>query len=226
MAINKKGFLPEEYFLALVLLAGFFNLGSHMWDHYGFAHRQDNSAELKGLNVSKVKEELLGQAKLWKLKIPPKFDFDLFTRSLLEAQFKFGIDYQVLFAVAVVESGFHVNAVSYKGAQGVFQFMPQTAEIVWPKTVAFLSESDPLRRLSPSEAVGDVRASTLMGAFYIADLKRLFSGRLHLALASYNVGPAALKRGLDEGKLLSSEYVFRVFDLANELKGYHRTPQT
>ncbi len=220
-----KGFLPEEYFLALVLGVGFFNLASSLWDHYGFSSSfADNSVEFS--KIEEVQQELLEQTKVWKIKVPKGFDFELFTRSLLEAQYKFEIDYQVLFAVAVVESGFHLNAVSHKGAQGVFQFMPQTAAIVWPKVQEQLSKKDPLKKLTSIQAVSDVRASTLMGAFYLAELRQIFSGRLHLALASYNVGPAALKKGLEEGKMLSSEYVFRVFDLANELKGYYKTPQT
>jgi soluble lytic murein transglycosylase-like protein len=196
----------QEYFQKPVEAAAYSNAMS------GLDYSPNKKVEL-------VESDLRKQIAIWNMKLPKGFDFKLFTASLLEAETKFGIDYEILFAVAVIESGFQVQAESHKGAQGVFQFMPQTAEIVWPKLKKNLHLADPIQNFNAPEAVRDVRASTLMGAFYLADLKKIFGGQLHLALASYNVGPGALKKGIEEGKLLSSEYVFRVYDLANELRG-------
>jgi len=211
--------IPEGLVLGILLGVSSWSLGSSLYDiyspsqfektDYSFSHQKQ---------VHLVEADLLKQLKLWKHKVPPGFDFKVFTQSLLEAQIKYGIEYEILFAVAVIESGFKIQALSHKGAEGIFQFMPQTAELVWPRMLKTLAPKDPLRSLTPNEAVRDIRASTLMGAFYLKELKNIFSGQLHLALASYNVGPGALKKGLDEGKLLSSEYMFRVYDLANELK--------
>lgn len=67
------------------------------------------------------------------------------------------------------ESLFDPNVVSNKGAQGIAQFMPETAK---------------LRGLdNPFEPLSAVKAS----AAYLADLRKLF-GNLGLAAAAYNAG--------------------------------------
>ena len=67
------------------------------------------------------------------------------------------------------ESLFDPNVVSDKGAQGIAQFMPETAK----------------RRglADPFEPIGAVKAS----AAFIADLRKQF-GNLGLAAAAYNAG--------------------------------------
>lgn len=83
------------------------------------------------------------------------------------------------------ESLFDPNAVSPKGAQGIAQFMPETAE---------------RRNLAdPFEPLGAVSAS----ASFLADLKKSF-GNLGLAAAAYNAGEQRVtdwlagKRGLPD----------------------------
>jgi hypothetical protein len=224
--------MPKSFFKRkAVQVTLFLSLVLGVWGSRGLFRGQKNRGESEIsrqslLNLSfgsksqvhLVKKDLLNRLKLWNHRVPKNFDFQAFTQSLLEAEIKYGIDYEILFAVAVIESGFHIQAESHKGAEGLFQFMPQTAELVWPRMKKTLAPRDPLHKLTPSEAVRDIRASTLMGAYYLRELQGLFSGQLHLALASYNVGPGALKKALGEGRLLSSEYVFRVYDLANEVK--------
>jgi soluble lytic murein transglycosylase-like protein len=58
-----------------------------------------------------------------------------------------------------------------------------------------------------------------MGAFYISKLKEQFNQQLHLALAAYNVGPGTLRRAMSQGDLKGTEYIFRVYQIRNALKG-------
>ena len=77
---------------------------------------------------------------------------------------------QLLHAVISVESGYDAKAVSRKGAQGLMQLMPQTAQRFGVRNA-----------LDPME---NVRG----GALYLKWLLEYFNGDLKLALAGYNAG--------------------------------------
>ena len=84
------------------------------------------------------------------------------------------------------ESRFNARAVSPKGAQGIAQFMPQTAD--------FRGLADPF----------DPIASLKNAASYLGDLRRQF-GNLGLAAAGYNAGPGRVREWLDGKRALPSE---------------------
>jgi soluble lytic murein transglycosylase-like protein len=77
---------------------------------------------------------------------------------------------QLLHAVIAVESGYDPKAVSRKGAQGLMQLMPQTAQRFGVRDAL-----DPLQNLRG-------------GAMYLKWLLDYFNGDLKLALACYNAG--------------------------------------
>jgi soluble lytic murein transglycosylase-like protein len=77
---------------------------------------------------------------------------------------------QLLHAVIAVESGYDAAAVSRKGAQGLMQLMPRTAQRFGVRNAL-----DPLE---------NVRG----GALYLKWLLDYFDGNLRLALAGYNAG--------------------------------------
>jgi len=82
-----------------------------------------------------------------------------------------GLDPNLLRAVARQESGFRSCAVSRKGAMGLMQLMPATAQQ--------LGVHDPF---DPAE-------SLLSGAHLIKELLTRFGGDTALALGAYNAGP-------------------------------------
>ncbi len=84
------------------------------------------------------------------------------------------------------ESRFNALAVSKKGAQGIAQFMPQTAD--WRGLV---DPFDPIEALKNS-------------ASYLHDLKAQF-GNLGLAAAAYNAGPSRVSAFLTGGRGLPQE---------------------
>ena len=89
---------------------------------------------------------------------------------------RFDLEERLVRAVIQVESSFDHRALSHKGAMGLMQLMPETAQE--------LAVSDPW---DPAQ---NVRG----GSEYLRRMLELFDGRLELALAAYNAGPSAVSR--------------------------------
>ena len=85
-----------------------------------------------------------------------------------------GVPPSVFQALVEVESGYNPEAISPKGAMGLTQLMPATAQA--------LGVTNPF----------DPEQSLTAGARYLAQLLRQF-GSLPLALAAYNAGPGAVQ---------------------------------
>jgi soluble lytic murein transglycosylase-like protein len=116
---------------------------------------------------------------------------------------RYRLDSLLLAAVVQTESGFDAAAISPRGAQGLMQLMPTTAQTYGAS--------------QPSDPHANVRA----GARYLRDLLHRFDDDLELALAAYNAGPAAVRRfrGMPPYRETRG-YVQRVLTL---YLGYHRT---
>jgi soluble lytic murein transglycosylase-like protein len=93
---------------------------------------------------------------------------------------RYGHDARLLLAIIHVESRFNPNAISPKGAIGLMQVMPATAERVGV--------------LEPQRALFDPETNLHAGARYLRLLCDLFSDRLELAVAAYNAGEGAVLR--------------------------------
>ncbi len=103
---------------------------------------------------------------------------------LREAARQTGIDTELLKAVIAVESGFNAKAVSPRGALGLMQLMPDTADR-YAKGAE--KERPALQRML------DARTNILTGARMLADLTRRF-GRIDVALAAWNAGEGAVRK--------------------------------
>jgi len=86
------------------------------------------------------------------------------------------LDPALVKAVIAVESAYDPAAVSSKGAIGLMQLIPGTAERYGVKTIA-----DPLGNIGG-------------GTHYLKDLIGMFDGDLALALAAYNAGEGAVRQ--------------------------------
>ncbi len=82
----------------------------------------------------------------------------------------------LLHAVVRIESAYNPQAVSKKGAQGLMQLMPATAN-----RYGVMDSYDPEQNLEG-------------GARYLTDLLKEFEYDIRLALAAYNAGENAVKR--------------------------------
>ncbi|MEY2953255.1 MAG: hypothetical protein RLZZ401_1342, partial [Pseudomonadota bacterium] len=97
----------------------------------------------------------------------------------------YNIDFELLQAVIAAESGYDPAAVSPKGAVGLMQLMPATAQ-------RFGVSGD--ARISIEKKLVDPQTNIHAGTQYLRYLLTLFAGRLELALAAYNAGEGAVQR--------------------------------
>jgi len=104
---------------------------------------------------------------------------------LREAASQYRVDYELLQAVIATESGFDAAAVSPKGAVGLMQIMPATAQ-------RYGVAGD--RKTPVEQKLADPRTNIRVGARYLRDLLAMFPGQLELALAAYNAGEGAVLR--------------------------------
>jgi soluble lytic murein transglycosylase-like protein len=88
---------------------------------------------------------------------------------------RYGLPRQLVRSVVKAESGFQAQAVSPKGAIGLMQLMPATAEELG---------------VDPKDPAQNVDAGTR----YLRDLLVKYDGGLYHALAAYNAGPGAVEK--------------------------------
>ena len=105
--------------------------------------------------------------------------------ALRDAAKRHEIDYELLQALIAAESGFDAQAVSPKGAIGLMQLMPGTAQ-------RYGVQGDPKRSLEAK--LHDPRINIATGSRYLRDLIAMFPGQIDLALAAYNAGEGAVQR--------------------------------
>jgi soluble lytic murein transglycosylase-like protein len=97
------------------------------------------------------------------------------TAAVKAAAARYGLAPELLDTVARRESGYRAGAVSRAGAVGVMQLMPATARALG---------------VDPWDPVSNLNG----GAAYLRAQLDRFGGRIDLALAAYNAGPAAVER--------------------------------
>ncbi|MEJ8855514.1 lytic transglycosylase domain-containing protein [Variovorax robiniae] len=105
--------------------------------------------------------------------------------ALQDASKRHAIDYELLQALVATESGFDAQALSPKGAMGLMQVMPATAE-------RYGVQGD--KRRTIEEKLYDPRINIATGSRYLRDLIAMFPGQIELALAAYNAGEGAVQR--------------------------------
>ncbi len=128
-----------------------------------------------------------------------------FANEIASASRNYGVDQSLVRAIIHAESAFNPNALSYKGAQGLMQLMPDTA-----------------RRFGVGNsfsAVDNIRG----GVQYLSFLSKRFNGDVRLIAAAYNAGEGAVDRyGGVPPYAETQRYVERVDTLAER---YRNTPK-
>lgn len=94
---------------------------------------------------------------------------------ILSAARKFGVDSELVKAVATAESNLNQAARSVVGAIGVMQLMPETAEGLG---------------VNPYDEKQNIEG----GAHYLRQMLDKFNGNLQNAIAAYNAGPGAVQK--------------------------------
>jgi soluble lytic murein transglycosylase-like protein len=109
----------------------------------------------------------------WK---PSEADIKRFAHIIDLAAKMHSLDPALVHAVIRAESGYNPNAVSPKGASGLMQLIPATAQRYGVTNIF-----DPVENIYG-------------GTRYLRDLLRMFNGNVELALAGYNAGENAVIR--------------------------------
>ncbi|MFK2892655.1 lytic transglycosylase domain-containing protein [Dyella flagellata] len=102
-------------------------------------------------------------------------NLDAYKDVIREASLESGVDEAVIRAIIHAESAFNPRAMSIKGAQGLMQLMPGTAN-----NMGVLDAFDPAQNIRG-------------GARYLGLLMKNFNGNVRLAAAAYNAGPGAVQ---------------------------------
>ncbi|CAI6077854.1 lytic transglycosylase domain-containing protein [Cohnella sp. JJ-181] len=104
---------------------------------------------------------------------------------------RYAIDPRLIAAVIRVESNFEPDAVSPKGAIGIMQIMPDTAE--------WILKQEDFGSITTKQAGERADAGIRLGAWYLNELLRQFDGDMVKSLAAYNAGPGKVKQWIREG---------------------------
>lgn len=102
---------------------------------------------------------------------------------------EFGIDPSLVSAVIYEESRFNPYSNSHRGAVGLMQLMPDTAEYISKK----LKDKN-----FSSDAIADIDQNIRYGAYYLRYLSDKYQD-LDKTLASYNAGEGNVDRWIKEG---------------------------
>jgi hypothetical protein len=133
----------------------------------------------------------------------PPLHLEAIAEAVGEASRANGLPPELLLAVIAAESGFRREAVSHKGAVGLMQLMPRTAEEI--ASELRIPWTDELLLHDPGTNVA-------MGAYYLRNLLDYFRD-LDKALAGYNRGPYGLPPGGGPWRGETGAYVRRVNEL-------------
>jgi len=173
---NKKVFGGHSYslFIGIMLLTIIVPLPGIDFPSYGGIYRYiDENGDYHFTNCPRdtryqlyIREE--GDS------VSSTIDPDQYDHMIEKCSAQYGVDSALVKAIIRAESGFNSNAVSHRGAKGLMQLMPQTAE-QWSVIDVF----DPKENIE-----GGVR--------HLKHLLDTFGDNLTLSIAAYNAGKNAV----------------------------------
>ena len=135
-------------------------------------------AEDDGASADRVSDQAAAPAPTATEVKNPHLSVDAICRTLAKAAADNDLPEEFFTRLIWQESRFDPNAVSPAGAQGIAQFMPQTAAMR-----GLINAFEPLEALRES-------------ASYLRELRTTFRGNLGLAAAAYNAGPSQVEAWL------------------------------
>jgi len=118
----------------------------------------------------------------WLLSFPRGYESEVFTFSE-----KYRVDPYLMFALIREESRFNSKGLSRAFGRGLTQIIPKTG-----KLIAKALNIDPYHTLRLFEPELNVE----MGAYYLSQMLKLYSGNEYLALAAYNGGSGSVRKWL------------------------------
>ena len=135
-----------------------------------------------------------------KVKISKKIK--LYENEINDAAKTYGVEPELIIAMIQQESGGNSKAVSNKGAQGLMQLMPATAQ-----SLGVTNSFDPKQNING-------------GVKYIAQQLKAFGGSIEKALWAYNAGPANVRKGRKPKE--TKGYIKNIMATYNKLKAANK----
>jgi soluble lytic murein transglycosylase-like protein len=126
---------------------------------------------------------------LYEVRLSPDKVHDIAESVSIESR-RHGIDAGLLLSMIFIESSFREDVVSERGAVGLMQLLPSTAEAV-------ASELD--LDWDGHDHLVDPRTNITLGTYYLKSLMRVFGNDVLLALTAYNKGPTYVLRMQESG---------------------------
>ena len=183
---------------SLLACAVLFNPAAHadIWgyiDEKGVAHFAQERVDDRYEIFSRTGQKFDSQRQVTVPTAPPKLIafFEVSPRYkqvkhlLREAASEHKIEYELLQALIATESGFDPHAVSPKGAVGLMQIMPDTAQ----RFGVMADVKTPVNK-----QLTDPRTNIRAGTRYLSYLITKYPGQMELTLAAYNAGEGAVQR--------------------------------
>ncbi len=119
---------------------------------------------------------------VWKWMYPIKYQ-----EEIIAASQRYQVDPYLVLAIIRSESAFINDRVSKKGAVGLMQIMPETAD--WIVSQAGFQPSTP-------DYLDDPNTNIHIGTWYLSFLLQKFNGSYVQAIAAYNAGPGKVNTWL------------------------------
>lgn len=125
---------------------------------------------------------LINTPLVWKWMYPIKYQ-----EEIVKAAKHYQVNPHLILAIIRSESAFETNTVSKKGALGLMQVMPDTAN--WVINQAGL-------KLAEDASILDPKLNINIGTWYLSFLLEKFNGNMVQAIAAYNAGPGKVSTWL------------------------------
>lgn len=128
-----------------------------------------------------------------------------------EASQKYGVDPYLVYSVMKAESKFDESALSAKGAQGLMQITPETAQ--WA-----------MDKMGIEGEIFDPEINILVGSWYLSKLISDYDGNLTAALAAYNAGGSNVNKWMnkDRGLTLQDIQFQETYDYVYKTLEYYK----
>lgn len=126
--------------------------------------------------VYKIPDSWKTRPNAWTPNFPKSVDIGKLVPVIDNAARTHGVDPRLVHAVIRAESGYNERALSNKGAIGLMQLIPATADRMGVKNIY-----DPVENI-------------FGGTRYLSQLIKMFNGNIELAVAGYNAGENAVIR--------------------------------
>lgn len=128
---------------------------------------------------------VLNSQSFWQIMYPIAYENEVH-----EASSHFDVDPFLMLAIMKNESRFQQDITSKKGARGLMQLMPETAQWV-NKESGLNKEMD--------QYIEDPRVNILFGAWYLSYLSHKYDGDQVKVIVAYNAGEGNVDRWIEQG---------------------------